>query len=82
MKVQKNERRIRNKREIEAEIQVWDRKIMHAWERLMELDTKHATVHESKRGPLAEFIERLEGDIEWFKDERALCECELMGREG
>ena len=81
MKVQKNERKIRGKREIEAEIRQWDRKIMHAWDRLEELDAKQETIHESKRGLLMGFIERLDSDIEWFKDEKALCECELRGRE-
>ena len=81
MSGQMKERRIRSKREIEAEIRQWDRKIMHAWDRLAELDAKRAAVHESKIGLLTEFIEWLEDDIEWYKDEKALCECELTGRE-
>ena len=81
MKVQKNERKIRGEREIKTEIRQWERKIVHAQDRIAELDAKHETIHESKRGLLAEFIERLESDIEWFEDEKALCECELRGRE-
>ena len=80
MKVRK-ERIYKTRDQIEAELAEWERKLEHAQQRRCELISRWGELPEDRRGLLAEFIERLDADIEWMQNEKGLCRLELQGME-
>lgn len=71
----------RSKEELLAELQEWQQKKAHAEARKCELNALWGRLPEEKIEKLAQFLQRLEGDIEWYENEIALRECELEGME-
>lgn len=71
----------RNKDAVARELEMCGERLAHTEARMRELEEKGERIHESLRPLLKDYMERLELDVEKWRDEIARLECEMQGRE-